>query len=1858
MKNTKLKSALIALAALVAISQSAQAGLLKRFFYDNINGQGVTNLFGTNTSGVVVFPGSPGPTPVESIPADSTYGPFYAEALEYGDAHNNFGSWIPGYVEPPQTGYYVFYIYGDDETHLLLNSDPADPKNPAKKQLVAQVTDPNVPHTGWANRRQWNKYAGQESAPIYLEQGKFYYMEVLHKEGTGGDRIGIGWRTPDGKIQQPMSSFYFQPTPDPSDVPVSGPFTGLVNPNIDQWTGSEDWYTIYDGNQVVMYVDLRNVDIQNQPVSVTWFKNNVQIPGATQTYYAFRAASADGGAIFRATVKVGAATLQSSPMTLTVYPDSTPPMVTSAGLAPQNPTEIRVVFNEDVTEASAETLSNYSLPGGNIQSATLLGDNRTVVLKTALLQPIQVYTLSVSGVRDMSSAGNTMAPSQHSFTITDGQVLLRIYFETGVTSLATLRTFTTGNANYLNGNAAEIRYVSSSSYGWNIYDNYQAQWVGYITPPESGPYVFALASDDHSVLFLSTDDQAANKREILSVNGSNGRWQINEYASQVLTTPINLEAGKRYYIEGVWRDGTGGDGISIFWQKPSDAPIPVVNSQAQVEPYLIPASAMSLYKGFGNVAITNQPASFASMEGDLKSFTVGPAGVDGTMPYFYQWYRGGAPIPGAQNYVYNFRPRLADNGVDYYLVVSNYFSSATSAVVNVTVSQDVVKPALAAAGSLNRQEVRVRFSEPVDPVSATALANYSLKSSAGAAVAISAAAMATNDAAIVFLTTAALVDYGTYDLSVQGVQDIADAPNTVDPATAVFTAYNMDKVERINNTQSWGAYAEGDRIYIQAGGADIWGGTDQMVFAYKNLTGNFDLKARGVSLFRADAWSKAGIMVRESNAANSRNCANLITPTDGQNVRTAQIRDTTGAGASVSSNDAGNQLNSNLQPGMAARPAMDAYSNAWVRLQRIGNAIYYYHSTDGINWKFWTFYDSSASTGGPLPSTLLVGIAVTSHTTSATTDSVFAEYGPIDQGPLALATSPVSQTVRENTPATFAVTASGRQPYGYEWLKNGQPIFDASFNPMTNATLTFAETPYTDNGAAIACRVFNPYGESVTTPAVTLTVTRDTVAPTFDLKYFPRITLAANEVILFFSEPVTAASAQSIGNYAIATDTGPLSVLSAMLDPDRQTVTIATAAQTAGKTYTVTVNNVTDFANIPNAVAAGSKRSFFYGGVASSGQFGQSPTGEIVMETENYTRKEAYSGDDWQLRTTAAGYSGTGYMVVPNGSGGGNPNAGAHMMYDIRFTRTGLHTVWIRGWNENTSTSGNDDSIYVGFNNVRVGDGSQAALSGFPAAGWRWRSDRYEGTDPVTINVPSAGIHTFDLWHREDGTLADKIVIVPGSSTTIPAIIGADTELGPIVQTYDYLVLPPAAPTIAITSPTNNQPFAAGSDITVALAVTGQDLEWVDFYDGTNLLGRLTAPPWQMTVPDVPEGIYNLSAKTMDVLGQSAESGTVRIVVDSTKPVATETGSLGGNTIGILFSDLSGLDPASAAHPANYTVNNGGVGVASATLEPDGQVVILTLDAPVSGSYTVKIENVADQGFGPNVITPVTLLGTVSAFLMNQDVGVYNTNDPPVMTNPILPGAAFAMSDQAYYVRAGGADIWGNADGMHFLYKEVAGNFEIQARVESLTRPDTWSKAGLMAREDLDGNSRNFMLLVAPAAGQNLYNVQWRDTKGGASASLATAQRPTPVPYPNAWMRLTRVDQTFTFYWGTNGTDWTVFHTAVPPTSYPDKLYVGLATTSHNNGTNAANLVQAIYRDLKLVSGGAPEPPQLSVKRAGSSIEISWVSDSDQFVLQTTASLSPANWQPAGLTPEVSGNVYTVTVPIGAGPAFYRVAAP
>jgi hypothetical protein len=255
-----------------------------------------------------------------------------------------------------------------------------------------------------------------------------------------------------------------------------------------------------------------------------------------------------------------------------------------------------------------------------------------------------------------------------------------------------------------------------------------------------------------------------------------------------------------------------------------------------------------------------------------------------------------------------------------------------------------------------------------------------------------------------------------------------------------------------------------------------------------------------------------------------------------------------------------------------------------------------------------------------------------------------------------------------------------------------------------------------------------------------------------------------------------------------------------------------------------------------------------------------------------------------------------------------------------------------------------------------------------------------------------------------------------------------------------------------------------------------------------------------------------------------------------------------------------------------------------------------------------------------------------------------------------------ALSATDYYLAAGGSDIWNQADGCHFLYQEKTGDFDVAVQIESLTRPNEWAKATLMVREDLDGNSRNYLALVAPPAvgnpaGMNLFNAQWRDVKGGTTVSLSTAERPSPVPYPNAWLRLTRTGDAMKTYYGTNGTDWTLLNSYTPPTPYPAKTYVGVAVTSHNNGSSEASSVRTLIRNLK--GFGTPSTPVtsplLAIKKVGGNVVISWTSSSSKFVLQSTASLSSKNWQSVSATPTVNGNDYSVTVAIGATPLFYRL---
>ncbi len=84
-------------------------------------------------------------------------------------------------------------------------------------------------------------------------------------------------------------------------------------------------------------------------------------------------------------------------------PDLTPPSILSVS-ASQNTVE--VLFNEAVEQASAEKTANYSANNGVIISAAQLAAGNTVILSTSDHAQQTLYTLTVSGVKDIS--GNAM----------------------------------------------------------------------------------------------------------------------------------------------------------------------------------------------------------------------------------------------------------------------------------------------------------------------------------------------------------------------------------------------------------------------------------------------------------------------------------------------------------------------------------------------------------------------------------------------------------------------------------------------------------------------------------------------------------------------------------------------------------------------------------------------------------------------------------------------------------------------------------------------------------------------------------------------------------------------------------------------------------------------------------------------------------------------------------------------------------------------------------------------------------------------------------------------------------------------------------------------------------------------------------------------------------------------------------------------------------------------------------------------------------------------------------------------------------------------------------------------------------
>jgi hypothetical protein len=119
----------------------------------------------------------------------------FAGSRSIWDATDNYGTRMRGFITPTVTGNYTFNITGDDQVEFYI----AQNDNPANKFLAASIA-------GYTGINEFTKYPSQTSAPIFLSAGQNYYVELLQKEGGGGDGWSIHWTPPGAtQVQIPLS---------------------------------------------------------------------------------------------------------------------------------------------------------------------------------------------------------------------------------------------------------------------------------------------------------------------------------------------------------------------------------------------------------------------------------------------------------------------------------------------------------------------------------------------------------------------------------------------------------------------------------------------------------------------------------------------------------------------------------------------------------------------------------------------------------------------------------------------------------------------------------------------------------------------------------------------------------------------------------------------------------------------------------------------------------------------------------------------------------------------------------------------------------------------------------------------------------------------------------------------------------------------------------------------------------------------------------------------------------------------------------------------------------------------------------------------------------------------------------------------------------------------------------------------------------------------------------------------------------------------------------------------------------------------------------------------------------------------
>ena len=406
--------------------------------------------------------------------------------------------------------------------------------------------------------------------------------------------------------------------------------------------------------------------------------------------------------------------------------------------------------------------------------------------------PGTTYTITVNSVQDL--AGNSIAADStidfRSWINTScGGVLFEAYNTGAGNAVSDL----TNHPDFPNRPSEVFRidgFTSRLAYPNDSHEGYGARMRALFIPPESGNWRLYLWADDGSQLWFNPTGPGASGRQLL-LNRTACCGDFTSANSQ--TAPLPLLAGRAYYLEVLYKEGTGGD-YGQAAARLDGQPTPPTSEfipGAQLGATAVPPGIT------GPINFSQQPANTV-VDAPARATFSAVASASSAPFVCYQWQKAEAGVGDFSDIVGATGPTYttpstsvaADNGDEYRVVASAISGSATSAVAHLTVNIDVTRPTVVKVVPTSSTAVSVVYSEMMDAVAAVATANYALSGGIG----VTAAAVNGGNPNRVDLTTTPMVIGTLYTLTMKGsgsggtLADLSGNRINPDPATATFRA--------------------------------------------------------------------------------------------------------------------------------------------------------------------------------------------------------------------------------------------------------------------------------------------------------------------------------------------------------------------------------------------------------------------------------------------------------------------------------------------------------------------------------------------------------------------------------------------------------------------------------------------------------------------------------------------------------------------------------------------------------------------------------------------------------------------------------------------------------------------------------------------------------------------------------------------------------------------------------------------------------------------------------------------------------------------------------------------------------------